>query len=255
MTQRRRGWAPPALAVAGLLAAALAAASIGRGEGFGPGGFDLGLDLGPADPLPAGARERGESLTRVEALGEFSFWTVVVIAALLAAPMVVMMIKLVLRAGAAGRGRPAAPPDPGPEPEPEEPAEAAPPQETRREVRRALHAGLAGLDTDDDPRRAVIACWLRLERAAAAAGTPRTAADTPADLVARLLAAHRVGQGALDRLAQAYRRARYSPHEVDDSLREQARRALTRVDAELAAVSGRAPDTAARRTRPTQEDA
>ncbi|WP_203878107.1 DUF4129 domain-containing protein, partial [Planobispora takensis] len=235
MTERRRGWVPPALAVAGLLAAGLAAAAIGRGEGFGPGGFDLGLDLGPADPVPAGARERGGSLTRVEALGEFSFWTVIVVAALLAAPTVVLMIKVILRAGAAGRERPAAPP--GPEPEPEAPAEAAPPQETRREVRRALHAGLAGLDTGDDPRRAVIACWLRLERAAAAAGTPRAAADTSADLVARLLAAHRVGEESLDRLAEAYRRARYGPQEVDDSLREQARRALARVDAELAAAS------------------
>ena len=83
------------------------------------------------------------------------------------------------------------------------------------------------------PRRAVIACWLRLEHAAAGSGTPRLAADTTADLVARLLAVHKVGEPALGRLAGAYRQARYAPHEVDESLRDTARRALAEVDAEL----------------------
>ena len=43
---------------------------------------------------------------------------------------------------------------------------------TAEELVAALDAGLEELsDTDRDPRRAVIACWVRLEQAAAAAGT------------------------------------------------------------------------------------
>ncbi len=55
----------------------------------------------------------------------------------------------------------------------------------------AVDAGLADLD-DGDPRAAVIACWVRLEEAAAAAGTPREPGDTPGELVLRLLAGHQV---------------------------------------------------------------
>ncbi|MET0494032.1 MAG: DUF4129 domain-containing protein, partial [Actinoplanes sp.] len=65
---------------------------------------------------------------------------------------------------------------------------ARPEPRTAEDLVAALDAGLQELsDTDRDPRRAVIACWVRLEQAAAAAGTPRHAGDSPTDLVARLL--------------------------------------------------------------------
>lgn len=124
------------------------------------------------------------------------------------------------------------------QPEPDE-AEA-------EQVRDAVRAGLADLDAGGDARRAVIACWLRLERVAAAAGTARLAADTPADLVARLLAAHRVSDRALEQLADAYRQARYAPAEVADALVVLATRALGDVDAQLAVRwAGRTQDPAA----------
>lgn len=102
------------------------------------------------------------------------------------------------------------------------------------EVREAVRAGLAGLDAGD-PRRAVIACWLRLERVAASAGTARMAADTPGDLTHRLLARHRVSRQALERLAEAYRRARYAPTEVTEDLAASSREALRAVHADLSA--------------------
>ncbi|MDQ7908716.1 DUF4129 domain-containing protein [Phytohabitans sp. ZYX-F-186] len=102
------------------------------------------------------------------------------------------------------------------------------------EVVAALDAGLVDLsDADLDPRRAVIACWLRLEQAAAAAGTPRQAADTPTDLVTRLLGEHNVSRDVLARFADVYREARYATHTVDERMREQARAALQRLRAEL----------------------
>lgn len=104
------------------------------------------------------------------------------------------------------------------------------------EVVAALDAGLIDLsDADLDPRRAVIACWLRLEQAAAAAGTPRQATDTPTDLVTRLLGEHNVSGDVLASFADVYREARYATHTVDERMREQARFALQRLRAELTA--------------------
>jgi len=104
------------------------------------------------------------------------------------------------------------------------------------EVIAALDAGLADLsDVDRDPRRAVIACWLRLEEAAAAAGMPRQVGDTPTDLVLRLLGGggHAVSADVLAGFAELYRAARYSTHTVDEAMRRQAVTALHRLRAEL----------------------
>src|SRR6266536_1313439 len=102
------------------------------------------------------------------------------------------------------------------------------------EVVAAVDAGLSGLsDSDADPRRAVIACWVRLEEAAAAAGTPRHPGDSPTDLVGRLLAEQRVDARVLAALLEVYRQARYATHTVDDQMRAQARSALQRLRSDL----------------------
>jgi Domain of unknown function (DUF4129) len=116
-----------------------------------------------------------------------------------------------------------------------EPAPARP-LNRREAVLAAVDAGLSDLDDNDlDPRRAVIACWVRLEQAAAAAGTPREVGDSPADLVVRLLGAHQVSAHVLYPLADVYRLARYATHTVDASMRDQARSALRQLRAELTA--------------------
>jgi hypothetical protein len=101
----------------------------------------------------------------------------------------------------------------------------------------AVEAGLVELsDTDTDPRRAVIACWVRLERAAAAAGTPRLVGDSPTELVTRLLSAHQVSRPTLEGLAEVYREARYATHPVGERSRQDALAALRQIRAELAGV-------------------
>ncbi len=111
-----------------------------------------------------------------------------------------------------------------------------PESRTAEDLVAALDAGLQELsDTDRDPRRAVIACWVRLEQAAAAAGTPRHAGDSPTDLVARLLAEQRLDAGVLTPFAAVYRQARYATHTVDDQMRRQARSALERLRVDLGA--------------------
>ncbi|MEV1288986.1 DUF4129 domain-containing protein [Micromonospora sp. NPDC049679] len=114
---------------------------------------------------------------------------------------------------------------------------------TTADVVAALDAGLVDLsDSDADPRRAVIACWVRLEQAAAAAGTPRQVGDTPTDLVTRLLAGDGAAAGpavvsaeVLSAFAHVYREARYATHTVDERMRAQARSALQRLRGELTA--------------------
>jgi hypothetical protein len=112
------------------------------------------------------------------------------------------------------------------------------PRRAGEDVVAALDDVLAELsDTDRDPRRAVIACWVRLERAAAAAGTPRQPGDTATDLVTRLLRGHRVSAEVLAGFAEIYREARYASHTVDEAMRTQARSALARLRAELASAA------------------
>jgi Domain of unknown function (DUF4129) len=101
-------------------------------------------------------------------------------------------------------------------------------------LRAAIDEGLTELDEGDaDPRRAVIACWVRLERAAASAGTARQPGDTSTDLVARLLAGHRVDAELLAELAARYREARFARHTIDAATRDQVRSALRRVRDQL----------------------
>jgi hypothetical protein len=107
--------------------------------------------------------------------------------------------------------------------------------ELRERIRAAVDEGLAELDDADlDPRRAVIACWARLEEAAAIAGTPREPSDAPGDLVARLLGGHAVSADVLAGFAEVYRQARFATHTVDVTMREQARTALRQLRDELA---------------------
>ncbi|MER7415292.1 DUF4129 domain-containing protein [Micromonospora peucetia] len=117
------------------------------------------------------------------------------------------------------------------------------PEGTAREVAAALDAGLEDLDDrDTDPRTAVIACWVRLEEAAAGAGVPRLTGDTPTDLVIRLLRGDPsagvpsiVSGDVLAEFAHVYREARYATREVDERTRDQARAALRRLRGELTA--------------------
>ncbi|MFI7575224.1 DUF4129 domain-containing protein [Micromonospora sp. NPDC049497] len=115
---------------------------------------------------------------------------------------------------------------------------------TAREMVAALDASLVELDdTDTDPRVAVIACWVRLEEAAAGAGVPRLAGDTPTDLVSRLLRGDPsagvpaiASADVLAEFAHVFREARYATRPVDERTRDQARAALRRLRGELTAV-------------------
>jgi hypothetical protein len=106
-------------------------------------------------------------------------------------------------------------------------------------VEEAVNAALAEMDLGDDPRAAIMACWLHFERASEAVGIERESSDTPSDLVRKLLVRHDLDGAALRRLSEAYLRARYSPHQIVETDRDQARDALIALQAQLGVRTGR----------------
>jgi hypothetical protein len=102
------------------------------------------------------------------------------------------------------------------------------------ELAAAVEEGLRGLD-QGGPGEGVVASWVLLERAAADAGTHRAAPDTPSELAGRLIDRHAVSSAPLLRLADLYREARFSRHELPESARTEARAALEQLRAELEA--------------------
>lgn len=104
----------------------------------------------------------------------------------------------------------------------------------RRRLRQGLDVGVEQLDASAPAREVVIACYQGLQRAAADAGTAPAPADTPTELVLRVLAAHSVPAVSARTLVALYEQARFSPHAVDDTMRADARRCLDDVRSCLA---------------------
>jgi hypothetical protein len=92
---------------------------------------------------------------------------------------------------------------------------------------------LDDLRAETDPRRAIIAAYARLERVLAANGVSRRAADTPAEYLRRVLHDLELEPAAVERLTALFTRAKFSQHEVDSTMKEEAIDALERVRDEL----------------------
>jgi hypothetical protein len=99
----------------------------------------------------------------------------------------------------------------------------------------ALDDSLDDLRAEADPRRAVIAAYARLERVLAAHEFPRLASETPDELLARLLPGLDVGRRSISRLTDLFTWAKFSHHDVDSDMKEEAIAALGQVRDELRA--------------------
>ncbi len=73
-----------------------------------------------------------------------------------------------------------------------------------------------------EPRNAIVAAWLDLERAAGETGLPRERAETSTEYTARVIGTWEVDRERLDDLAALYREARFSVHELDEHHRRRA---------------------------------
>lgn len=80
---------------------------------------------------------------------------------------------------------------------------------------------------------AVVACWVLLERAAAAAGTPRSAPQTPTEFTAGVLAQHHADRDAVATLLALYHEARFGGAALPDEAAETAAAALHTISASL----------------------
>jgi Domain of unknown function (DUF4129) len=97
----------------------------------------------------------------------------------------------------------------------------------------ALDESLDDLRTDPDLRRAIIAAYARMEAALAAAGIPRHPAEAPLEYVERALLSLDTSAEAVRRLTELFEWARFSQHEPEPSMRDDAVDALIAVRDEL----------------------
>ena len=115
-----------------------------------------------------------------------------------------------------------------------------------------LEVTLADLEGQPDPRRAVIAAWIRMEEGFAGAGLPRLPAEAPLEYAARVLERANVRPESIQRLADLFERAKFSRHEIDEGMRAAAIEAVTVIRAELDAEQARAAELAHERLRAGQ---
>jgi hypothetical protein len=112
--------------------------------------------------------------------------------------------------------------------------EGAEPSEAER-LAELVEEALLGLAAETDPRRAVIAAYDVMERGLAAAGTPRLPGETPREHTTRTLLGAHAPAPPVTTLAELFERARFSPHEIDAAMRDQALAALDEVRTALRA--------------------
>jgi hypothetical protein len=96
-----------------------------------------------------------------------------------------------------------------------------------------LADSLDDLHAEPDPRRAVIRAYARMERTFAAYGVPRDDAEAPLEYMGRALDQLSVSAYSVRRLTQLFSRAKFSPHEVDAQMKDDAIEALVGLRAEL----------------------
>lgn len=92
-----------------------------------------------------------------------------------------------------------------------------------------------------EPRNAVVACWIALEDAVERTGLTRDPAKTSTEFTAAVLERWDVPPPVIQRLASAFRAARFSEHPVSESQRDDAITALERINAVLTARQGTDP--------------
>jgi hypothetical protein len=99
-----------------------------------------------------------------------------------------------------------------------------------------LDETLDDLRAESDPRRAVIAAYVRMERSLAAHGFPRRRFEAPHEYLGRVLSELSGGRLAAARLTALFERARFSPHEIDAGMKAEAIEAIESLQADLAAT-------------------
>ena len=114
-------------------------------------------------------------------------------------------------------------------------------EELAEKLALALDDALDDLRAEADPRRAIIAAYARMERVLAARGVPRRSAETADEYLGRVLRELAPGSDAVARLTELFTQAKFSHHDVDATMKEDAIQALEEVRDELRSAPDRTP--------------
>jgi uncharacterized protein DUF4129 len=101
------------------------------------------------------------------------------------------------------------------------------------ELAGALDESLDDLRAEPDLRRAIIAAYARMERALSAVGVPRRPAETPLEYLERVLENLDASAGSVRRLTVLFEWAKFSHHDPEPAMRDEAVAALFAVRDEL----------------------
>jgi hypothetical protein len=103
-----------------------------------------------------------------------------------------------------------------------------------------LEETLDDLRAEPDPRRAVIGAYARMERSLAAHGIPRYRFEAPHEYLGRVFGELTAGRLSAMRLTALFERARFSPHEIDQTMKAAAIDAIEALQADLAVAEAEA---------------
>jgi 4-amino-4-deoxy-L-arabinose transferase-like glycosyltransferase len=109
-------------------------------------------------------------------------------------------------------------------------------RELAEELEVVLTETLDDLESEPDPRRAVIRAYARMETVLAAHGLPRNASEAPLEYLARILHELRVRASSAHALTELFERAKFSQHEIDIAMKDEAIAALATVRDDLKAA-------------------
>jgi Domain of unknown function (DUF4129) len=106
-------------------------------------------------------------------------------------------------------------------------------QQVTEVIAEDAHAQRDELEAGGEPRNAIVGCWHRFELQAQRAGVHRRTWQTTSEFVLGLLDLVGADHGAVARLADLYREARFSDHPMTDAHRTEALAALDAIHASL----------------------
>jgi hypothetical protein len=109
--------------------------------------------------------------------------------------------------------------------------------ESAAQVQLALGHGLADLETERDPRRAVIMAYSTMESALSRVGHRRRSSEAPREYLSRVLRELQVSGASAARLTRLFELARFSRRAMGERAREEAIASLRLIRDELGALS------------------
>jgi hypothetical protein len=106
-------------------------------------------------------------------------------------------------------------------------------ESVEEELARAIGSTIDELRRERDARRAVIAAYANMERILASHGLARSRAEVPYEYLARVLRVLHVSESSVRQLTELFEYAKFSPHEIDKTMKEHAIESLVAVQEEL----------------------